>query len=416
MTVDRIPFHLFEVFGVELEYMIVDSDSLDVRPLADKVLYEVAGGYESEVVVGELAWSNELVLHVIELKTNGPARSLNGLATLFHEHTARINTILEPFNACLLPTAMHPWMDPHREMTLWPHGYSVIYETYNRIFDCRGHGWANLQSTHINLPFADNREFGKLHAAIRLLLPLLPALAASSPVMDGRLTGTMDNRMVTYRKNSAIIPSITGSVIPEPVFTSADYDSKIFQRIYADIRPHDPGGIIQHEWLNSRGAIARYMRNTIEIRVLDIQEAPAADLAIVWAIVEVLKQFVAERWIGLEEQMAWSEKPLQAILLDVVEDAESAEINDADYLKAFGFPAKRCTAGQLWAHLVSAIPAGEGQEEFRAPLEVILEQGSLSRRITKAFGNDSSPGRLREVYRAMRDCLERNIAYIPAER
>jgi len=408
VTSDRIPFHLFEVFGVELEYMIVDRDTLDIRPLADKVLHEVAGAYESEVAVGELAWSNELVLHVIELKTNGPARSLGGLASVFHQHITRINSILEPLNACLLPTAMHPWMDPFKEMKLWPHGYSIIYESYNRIFDCRGHGWANLQSTHINLPFVDDQEFGRLHAAIRLLMPLLPALAASSPAMEGRLTGTMDNRLVTYRKNSAKIPSITGSVIPEQVFTSADYDREIFQRIYADIRPHDPEGILQYEWLNSRGAIARYMRNTIEIRVLDIQEAPAADLAITWAIVEALKLIVAERWIGAAEQMAWGEKPLYEILSNVVRDAESAEIDDVDYLSIFGYPGGKCTAGELWVHLITAIPNGDGQEEFRKPLAILLQQGSLARRIYRALGNDFSMDKLRRVYEALRGCLERN--------
>ena len=62
-------------------------------------------------------------------------------------------------------------------------------QAFDRIFSCQGHGWANLQSMHINLPFADDAEFGRLHAAIRFLLPLLPGLTASSPVMDGAVTG-----------------------------------------------------------------------------------------------------------------------------------------------------------------------------------------------------------------------------------
>ena len=36
----------------------------------------------------------------------------------------------------------------------------------------------------LNLPFSSDEEFGRLHAAIRLLLPLLPALAASSPLVE----------------------------------------------------------------------------------------------------------------------------------------------------------------------------------------------------------------------------------------
>ena len=34
--------HLFEGYGIELEYMIVNG-SLDVNPLADKIFEEVAG-------------------------------------------------------------------------------------------------------------------------------------------------------------------------------------------------------------------------------------------------------------------------------------------------------------------------------------------------------------------------------------
>lgn len=73
---------LFAGFGVELEYMIVAADSLDVLPIADKLMYGVSGRYE-DVERGDLAWSNELVAHVIELKTNGPAARLDGLGPAF---------------------------------------------------------------------------------------------------------------------------------------------------------------------------------------------------------------------------------------------------------------------------------------------------------------------------------------------
>ncbi|NJL28684.1 MAG: glutamate--cysteine ligase, partial [Thermoanaerobaculia bacterium] len=173
------PWHLFEVVGVELEYMIVDRETLAVRPVADEVLRAVAGEIVSDVETGELAWSNELVLHVIELKTNGPAPRLAGLEAFFERDVRRINELLAPLGGRLMPTAMHPWMDPHTETRLWPHEYSPVYEAYDRIFGCRGHGWSNLQSLHLNLPFTGDEEFARLHAAVRLLLPILPALAAS---------------------------------------------------------------------------------------------------------------------------------------------------------------------------------------------------------------------------------------------
>ncbi|MEJ2491706.1 MAG: glutamate-cysteine ligase family protein, partial [Desulfuromonadales bacterium] len=304
MTASR-PLGLFDGFGIELEYMIVDRDTLAVLPIADRLLQSPTGEIVNEVEHGALCWSNELVLHVIELKTRGPAASLAGLAEEFTRQIGTINQLLVPFNGMLMPGAMHPWMEPDRDTCLWPHGDRSIYAAYDRIFGCRGHGWSNLQSAHLNLPFANDAEFGRLHAAVRLLLPLLPAIAAASPVVNGRLTGLLDNRIEAYRLNQARIPSITGQVIPEAVFSRAAYQETILARLYQDIAPHDSDRILQEEWLNSRGAIARFDRNAIEIRLLDVQESPYADLAIIQLVVAVLRELVTEAQASYAEQKKW---------------------------------------------------------------------------------------------------------------
>lgn len=478
--------HLFDAFGVELEYMIVRRDTLDVLPVADEVLRAAAsagpcdkrgpgkadgadigdrgsgmgtnspappGGvppdprpqtpnplpeeYPSEVEMGELCWSNELVLHVIEMKANGPARSLEPLPRAFSRDVARINGALASHNACLMPTAVHPWMNPDRDTKLWPHDYGEVYRAFDAVFGCRGHGWSNLQSMHINLPFADDAEFGRLHAAIRLVLPIIPAIAASSPIIEGRLTGLLDNRLAFYRTNCRKIPSVTGSVIPEPVFTRRDYEEQILQRIYRDIAPYDPDETLRDEWVNARGAIARFCRNAIEIRVVDMQECPAADVAIAAGIVAVLQALVAERWIDLPRQQAWATEPLDAILQSTTKDAESAVITDRAYLDAFGFAQiQRCTAGELWHHLVetsapfsvreshAVVPQASSLPRKQAgmpavhktaqpktapgpaiPLRTIIEKGTLSRRIINALGGDTSREHIAAVYRELCGCL-----------
>ncbi|MEW4527674.1 glutamate-cysteine ligase family protein [Maioricimonas sp. JC845] len=405
---DSVSLSLFEGFGIELEYMIVDSQTLNVRPIADHVLHHVAGRYQSEVERGPLAWSNELALHVLELKTNGPAETIAPLAQQFHTDVCEVSRILASEGAQLMPTAMHPWMDPHSEMRLWPHEHSPVYEAFNRIFDCRGHGWANLQSMHINLPFADDEQFGRLHAAIRLLLPLLPALAASSPLMDSRATGRLDNRLQVYRSNARRIPSVTGRVIPEPAYTRADYDRLIFEPMYADIAPLDPAGILQDEFLNARGAIARFCRNTIEIRLIDVQECPRADLAIFAAVVSVLRRLVSETWTPAAEQMTVPIAPLERVLLATIDDADQATIDDAAYLRHFGIETARISTRELWQHLVDSAPAGDWPEGTRHALQQILSQGCLARRILARLGPDFAPNRLHAVYAELCECLHRN--------
>ena len=180
-----MPYHLFDCFGVELEYMIVRRSDLAVVPWSDRVLRDAAGAVVSDVERGAVTWSNELTAHVIELKTTTPVASLDGCAGAFAADIAELNRRLAAHDAMLLPTAMHPLMRPD-EAVLWTHEFSEVYATFDRIFDCRGHGWSNLQSAHLNLPFAGDEEFARLHAAIRLVLPLLPALATSSPVVEDR--------------------------------------------------------------------------------------------------------------------------------------------------------------------------------------------------------------------------------------
>ncbi len=369
------PIRLFEAVGVEAEYAIVDAATLDVRPLADEILREEGGAFD-DVVRGSVAWSNELVLHILELKTHGPARSFAGLAAAFQESVDRIHGILDPRGARLLPTAMHPWMDPAREMRLWPHGNGEIYAAFDRIFGCRGHGWANLQSVHVNLPFADDGEFGRLHAAVRLLLPILPALAASSPAEEGRLTGACDTRIRHYLANSQKVPSVTGFVLPERVWTRAAYEEKILERIYADMASMDPGGVLRHEWANARGAIARFDRSAIEIRLIDSQECPRADLAVAAAVFGAARALAEERFAPLSDMQAWSGMHLFPTLLDCAQGGSRTSMANEDYVRALGWPgAVPCTAGDLWSHLVEAtfapagsrLPGPRGRRSFVRP-------------------------------------------------
>lgn len=406
--------HLFDAFGIELEYMIVDRDTLDVKPIADELLKRAAGELTSDFDDGSISWSNELALHVIELKTNGPARSLVGTAKEFRRSLNRLNQIAEQFNSRLMPTAMHPWMNPIKDLKLWPHDYNPIYEAYNRIFDCRGHGWANLQSMHINLPFAGDDEFGRLHAAIRLVLPILPAIAASSPFADRRETGFLDYRMEVYRHNSAKIPSITGSVIPEPVFTQADYEREIFDVSYRDIAPYDPDGILQEPFLNSRGAIARFERGAIEIRVIDNQECPEVDLAIAEMVTKLVQLLVSESVLSYAQQKQMATKPLADIFFDVVRSADQSVICNQQYLNALGMALSPATARDVWSVLLSRMIRHPFDEPLSATtisiMEAILEHGPLARRLSSAV--DHEMDRLPVIYGRLCDCLAQGKMFL----
>jgi gamma-glutamyl:cysteine ligase YbdK (ATP-grasp superfamily) len=396
---------LFEGFGVELEYMIVDRESLDVRPFADRVIEAEHGTLENEIERGRMAWSNELALHVIELKTNGPASRLSGLAEDFAGEVERIEALLAPSGARLMPTAMHPWMDPTREFRIWPHGGRRIYEAFDRIFDCRGHGWANLQSAHLNLPFANDEEFGRLHAAVRSILPILPALAASSPFCEGRYTGSLDARLDAYRSNARRVPSVTGQVIPEPVFTRSDYEA-LLETIYSDLAPFDREGTLRHEWVNARGCIARFDRMALEIRLLDVQECPRADLAVAAAVSSTARALCDAGPAQRARLRSLETKRLSRLLARTAAEAESAKVEDRDYLRALGLDGGARLAGEVWRALVDRHVASDPDAaEHRAALEVMLEEGCLGRRILRSTGCSPTPEALTSAYREVCNCL-----------
>ena len=206
---------LFQGYGLEIEYALVAEQTLDVMPIALSVLRELGANDEGTAELGAIAWSNELAAHVIELKSNGPVGALSDASTCFPEAVRNLNDRLRASGARLMPSGMHPWMDPSSEFRLYPIDEGGYYRAFDRIFDCKGHGWSNLQSMHINLPFLGDEEFGLLHSAIRLLLPIMPALSASSPFTEGKRQPELDHRLFVYRDNAKRVPSVSGLVVPE---------------------------------------------------------------------------------------------------------------------------------------------------------------------------------------------------------
>ena len=407
----------FAAYGIEFEYMIVAADTLAVQPLADKLLAARDGSGEMvSYVCGDLvAWSNELVLHVIEAKTNGPQSDLRKFMDQLQAEIERMSRFAAEHRALLLPTAMHPFFAPDRDVVhLWPHEDAEIYNAYNRIFNCHGHGWANLQSLHLNLPFANDAEFASVHTAIRLVLPLIAPLAASSPIVEGRVTGYQDNRLRVYKENQRTVPSIIGQLVPELVLSRAAYEKEVLQPIYRDIALYDPEGIMQYEWLNSRGAIARFMRGAVEIRLVDIQECVAADLGLAALIISLVQALDQELFAPFAKQQQFTPERLHKILkTGVISQDELLE--DADYLRIFGCSAATISYRDLWRDIYGRLAEHEdlALAAWRPEIETLLTHGNLSSRIAKAVGSAPTPERVREVYRELAACLTAGRFYLP---
>ena len=398
----------FSQYGIEIELMIVDQTSLSPFPIADKLLKNSAGDVVNSLEHGAITWSNELVMHVLEFKTTKPVTTLDGLSEQFHRSIMEADQKLASLGGRLLGSAMHPWYTPANGTQLWLHDDREIYDTFNRIFDCRGHGWSNLQSFHLNLPFepGNDDDFRRLHSAIRLVLPLIPALAASSPLVEGNRSEFVDTRVETYSNNCKRLPSVTGGVIPEVYHSQADYEERVFGAIARELEPHDPERLLEPIWTNARGAIARFDRGSIEIRVGDVQECPAQDLAILQFIIHLVRTWFDEASVPLDAQEKVSTDALRALLKDTTRHGAQVEVTDLALLRAYG-QTESATVGKI---LRQALPSANTWTES---VELILKRGNLAERILSALNSDYSADCLKVVYEQLADCLRSNKPFLP---
>jgi glutathione synthase/RimK-type ligase-like ATP-grasp enzyme/gamma-glutamyl:cysteine ligase YbdK (ATP-grasp superfamily) len=272
-------YRRYEVCGLELEYVVVDRD-LNVAPIVEPVLAQLAGRPCSDVSLGVIGLSNELFEHVLEIKTEQPLRSLVETERLLVEGVRRMAALLaERFDARLLPTGMHPWFNP-RKARLWQRSNRQIYDTYARLFDVHTHGWANVQATHVNLPLGSDQDAVAMMNAAALLVPYLPAIAASTPMFDGELQPAVDNRLRFILEHQARIPESSGELVPEYIDSLRGYRRDVLGPMYRALDRMPDARPLRAEFFNARAAVFKFSRESMEVRVLDTQECVKMDVAI----------------------------------------------------------------------------------------------------------------------------------------
>ncbi|MBN2341874.1 MAG: glutamate--cysteine ligase [Deltaproteobacteria bacterium] len=404
--------HLFEAYGLELEYMIVNRNTFDVMPISDWLLSQVGEPGAREVEQGSVAWSNELAMHVIELKGNGPVSHLSTLTNPLKDNIKKMNQLLGEKNACLMGSAVHPWMNPDTDTALWLFEDAPIYAALDKTFGCRGHGWFNLQSAHLNLPFANDEEFAKLHAAIRIILPIIPAIAAASPYLDAKDTGVADARLLTYAEHCNRLPEAIGDVIPEPVDNQQQYEDIILSPLYAALKKREPEGVLQYEWSNARGAIARFDRNTIEVRLIDVQEHPGMDMGVVGAVSAAVQLLSDDRRFDWAALNAVPTKTLKGILDDTIRQGEHTLIQRGAYLGAVCDTTSPCTAKEVWQCLLERCPFFAGPP--RQAAEWVVAHGTLASRM-RNFVKNTGDENLKKLAGALCASLEKETALFDEE-
>jgi gamma-glutamyl:cysteine ligase YbdK (ATP-grasp superfamily) len=371
-------------------------------PIVDKVIKDFCGRVVNFVELPRFTFGKELQLHVMEIKANAPFKS-----PLLFEETMQnaVATLLDflgkKYRAHLLGTGMHPLLRLS-ETSVWSHRHRKIYQEYGKVFNLKQHGWLNIQSFHLNLPYSREEKGVLLHNLLAGLCAYLPAISASSPICEGAIGPNVDNRLYFYKVNQREVPSITGDVIPEPVSAFNQYRREVIGQYSQDLAKAGAGkAILFKEWVNSRGVIFRFDRSALEVRVMDEQECVKSDVALSCYIRAALRGLIAE-----------SAAPLPHQLL----------VSDFNSVMAKGLNAKVLhpngeTARQVCQHLFNLAleNATEDEKKYLWLVKKRIESGNLSELIREKIMRKTQKTDLEEailgVYSTLIKCLADNEPY-----
>jgi len=217
----------------------------------------------------------------MEIKPNKPFRSPEAFEENMQNAVSTIQDFIErKYDAYLLGTGMHPTLKLE-ETKIWPHRDRQIYQAFGKLFNLNQHGWLNIQSFQLNIPYLNEERAVYLHNLLANICAYLPAITASSPIYEGKIGRHVDNRLYFYMINQKKIPSITGDLIPEYISSSSQYKKEIIGKYTLDLSLAGADKcLLYKDWVNSRGVVLRFDRKAIEIRIMDEQECIKSDVAL----------------------------------------------------------------------------------------------------------------------------------------
>lgn len=187
-----IPFAKSErsTVGIEWELALVDSDSGDLRQVAQTVLDGVApadGGEHPHI-------RQELLLNTIEV-VSGVGRTVSEAGRDLELAIEEIRTITDPLRVELMCAGTHPF-------AAWTHQKVTDKERYATLID-RTQWWGRqmlIYGVHVHVGIEDRDKVLPISRAMLTFYGHLQALSASSPFWGGEETGYASNRALMFQQ------------------------------------------------------------------------------------------------------------------------------------------------------------------------------------------------------------------------
>jgi gamma-glutamyl:cysteine ligase YbdK (ATP-grasp superfamily) len=389
------------VLGPEHEYSLVNKD-LKPLPISDKIIKDYCGKIINFIELPSFTFGKEMQLHVMEIKANQPFKSPFEFEETMQIAVSTLSQIVQKYGAMLLGTGMHPLLKL-QDTGIWPHYHKKIYQQYGKIFDLNQHGWLNIQSFHLNLPFQKEADGIQTHNQLVNLCAYLPAISTSSPIYEGKIGLDVDNRLQFYKVNQKEIPSISGDVIPEYVSSLGQYKRDVIERYSQDLANAGADKtLLRREWVNSRGVIFRFDRCALEVRVMDEQECIKSDVALACFV------RAAIRGLNASNVELLSHDVLVKDFNKIIKDGLNAEVSSPH-----GKTARQVCQYYL---RIAMEHATEDEKKYLWLVKKRIEEGSLSEliheRVLRRAQKTSFYQSIIDVYSTLIKCLIDNQPYL----
>jgi len=237
-------------------------------------------------------------------------------------------------------------------------------------------------SIHINVGLPDSEAIFLACRLLRAEAPLYLALSASSPFLDGQVTGYHSSRWQVFPKTPAQVPFFRDH---------AHYIAWMQEQLALGTMQN-----VRHLWASVRpnGPERPYHLNRVELRICDLVADPVMVLAIA-ALVE------ARLWQLLSQPEVLD--PLQgpftpAELESLCEANEQAAARESLQARLIDWRTGRERSAQEWIEelLTEAWRIGQPQGLgcFLAPLQTLLQRGNEAQRWLQQVSQGSTPAQV----------------------
>ncbi len=225
--------------GVEEEFSILDPRTLDLVPRFE----QLRAAAESDRLLHEHI-TGELISSEIEI-ISGAGADLHDALERQHERRRRLLALAGAQGVALGATGTHPWADYREQPIIDTEHYQRVEEGLKYV------AWRNNTfSLHVHLGVRDIDRAVRVCDRLRPLLPLLLAVSANSPYLDGRDTGLHSARTQSFTKSfpRCGVPDVFGgwAAYREYIEFLLRTNSIVeFTQVWWSVRPHFSFGTVE---------------------------------------------------------------------------------------------------------------------------------------------------------------------------